>query len=213
MQQIAYLLRAMEGTTGHLRMLQLGGIDYVVARHPAPLEGLQRHAEVPGLFEAPIRVFRVPDQMPPAYVVPRTCAAEGLPGLSVLIDPAFDFRHQALVPGIAPPASAGRLGTARIVDARPDRLRFEVDSPDGGYLVVLESYDPGWRAAIDGSAAPVVPANILFRGVAVTAGRHVVEMTYRPASVIAGIIVSALCLLLAVAAWAGAARQRRAVSP
>ena len=212
MQQIAYLLRAMEGTTGHIRMLQLGGIDYVVARHPAPLEGLLPRAEVPGLFEAPIRVSSVPDPMPAAYVVPRTRAAEGLSGLSVLLDPAFDFRRQALVPGIAPPASAGRLGTARIVEARPDRLRVEVDSPDGGYLVVLESYDPGWRAAIDGSAAPVVPANILFRGVAVTAGRHVVEMTYRPASVVAGVIVSALCLLFGAAAWAGAVRQPGPVS-
>jgi hypothetical protein len=204
MNQVAYLLRAMEGSPAHLRLLQMAAVKNVVARHEAPVQGLRQVAVVPGLFEAPIRVFEVPDPSPHAFVAPRTRIGEGLPGAALLVDPQFDFRREALVPAAAPAAHGTTPGTARLVSARPDRLQIDVDAPDGGYLVVLETYDPGWRATVDGVAAAVVPANILFRGIAIAPGRHAVEMIYRPRGLVAGLWVSLAATLstLLLAWWA-----------
>jgi uncharacterized membrane protein YfhO len=68
--------------------------------------------------------------------------------------------------------------------------------------VILESYDAGWRATVDGRPAPIVPANVLFRGIRLEPGARVVELVYRPPGLVAGLVVSALSLLaLFVLAW------------
>ena len=202
MNQVAYLLRAVEESPAHLRLLQMAAVKNVVARHEAPFQDLRPVAVIPGLFEAPIRVFEVPDPSPHAFVAASTRIGEGLPGAALLVSPQFDFRREALVPAAAPAAHGTTPGTARVVSARPDRLQIDVDAPDGGYLVVLETYDPGWRATVDGAAAAVVPANILFRGIAVAPGRHAVEMIYRPPGLVAGLWVSLVAMLSALwVAW------------
>ena len=210
--QAAYLLRTMEGSPSHLRLLQLAAVDHVVAVHEGPFFDLQPVATVPGLFVAPIRVFAVPDTMPQTYVVSRTRPGEGLSGVSTLIDPAFDFRNEVLVPAGALAGPGAGQGTSRIASAAPDRMTLDVEASQGGYLVILESYDAGWRATVDGRPAPIVPANVLFRGIRLDPGAHVVELVYRPPGLVAGLVVSALSVLFAVVlAWRASRPPREAL--
>jgi hypothetical protein len=200
--QAAYLLRAVEGTPAHLRMLQLGSVDHVVALHEAPFADLRATAIIPGLFASPIRVFAVPDPMPRTYVASVTRTGEGIAGISTLLDPRFDFRAEVLVPAGAGTLRNAAGGTSRVLSASPDRMRLEVDAPEGGYVMVLESYDPGWRATVDGHPAAIVPANVLFRGIRVEPGAHVIDLVYRPPGLMAGLVLSATSILFAVGvAW------------
>ena len=59
---------------------------------------------------------------------------------------------------------------------------IEVDTEQAGILVLHDIFYPGWQATIDDAPAPVVRANILFRGVEVAAGHHLVRFDYRPFS-------------------------------
>jgi uncharacterized membrane protein YfhO len=63
--------------------------------------------------------------------------------------------------------------------------------------VLVDSYDPGWRADVDGRPAAVERANVAFRGVAVPAGRHRVTLRYRPPAVGMGLVGSLLGLVAA----------------
>jgi uncharacterized membrane protein YfhO len=76
--------------------------------------------------------------------------------------------------------------------------------------VLLDTYYPGWRAEVDGRRTPIRAANAAFRAVAVPAGRHRVRFTYRPASVLAGGLVSAAAVLVLLAGVAVGARRARA---
>jgi uncharacterized membrane protein YfhO len=67
--------------------------------------------------------------------------------------------------------------------------------------VLVDTYDPGWRAWVDGRPTPVAPANIAFRAVRVPEGRHSVELVYRPTEVFVGIAVSVLALATLVVLW------------
>jgi uncharacterized membrane protein YfhO len=86
----------------------------------------------------------------------------------------------------------------------------EVESSSPAHLVVLDAWDPGWRASVDGVAAPVRRANFAFRAVPVTPGRHLVELRYRPRSVFAGLAVSAATTLALLLFLGVGARRRRA---
>ena len=89
----------------------------------------------------------------------------------------------------------------------PERVRISLVAPRPGHLVVADSDAPGWAALVDGVPAPIRRANMLFRAVPVPAGRHVVEMRYRPLSVPAGAVASLAGIVLLGGLCA--ARRRR----
>jgi hypothetical protein len=193
-------LRYLEGTPGHLRLLRLGGVTHVVALHREGLEDLTPQAELPGFYEAPIRVFRVPDPLPRTFVVSGVRVADGPAADELLLDPAFDPRREVVLPeGQDRRPGAAAAGTSRLVERRADRVALEVDLAEDGYVVLLDGYDPGWRARVDGKPSPVLRANVAFRAVRVGPGRHRVELAYRPRAVGLGLALSALSAAGAIA--------------
>lgn len=81
----------------------------------------------------------------------------------------------------------------------PERVNVSVTSDRPGYLVLTDSFYPGWNAFVDGIATPIERADYLFRAVQVNAGTHIVTFEYRPVSLIWGGIISAIGLVLTVA--------------
>lgn len=73
-----------------------------------------------------------------------------------------------------------------------DRLAIDVSCPRPGWLVVPETWDPGWTATVNGEPAPLVRSHVAWRAVAVPAGRSEVLMTYRPVGLVMGTVLSAL---------------------
>ncbi len=72
-------------------------------------------------------------------------------------------------------------GTARIVEDLPERVVVETDAATPAYLVLSDTFDPGWSATVDGQPAPIRPAYVAFRAVYLPQGKHTVVFTYRPA--------------------------------
>jgi hypothetical protein len=94
--------------------------------------------------------------------------------------PDIDYRTTVLIEGVAPNEPARRPGTARIVSYANTRIEIDVDSPDGGYVVLNDVWHPWWRAEIDGQTMPLVRANVIFRAVAVPAGQHRLRFAFEP---------------------------------
>jgi hypothetical protein len=94
------------------------------------------------------------------------------------------------------PATAAATGTARIVEDLPERVVIEADLRSPGYLVLADTFDPGWSATVDGKPAPIRPAYVAFRAVFLPDGRHTVVFTYRPAGFDLGLALSISGLLL-----------------
>jgi uncharacterized membrane protein YfhO len=83
-----------------------------------------------------------------------------------------------------------------------DEIVLRVRAESIGVLRVLETWDPGWRATIDGTPADALCADDVFLAVALPAGAHEVKFTYSTPGVTTGIGISiaSLCLLAALAA-------------
>jgi hypothetical protein len=189
------------------RILAAGSVDAVIALHEAPLLGLEPVGEARSVFSEPVRVFHVPNTLPRAYVVggARRATPRGL--IDALVDPGFDLLREVVSPSFERPVPEGFSGSARILARRTDALAIEVEASAPAFLVVTEAFDPGWRAEEDGAPRPLFPANGAFRGVEVGAGRHRVEMRYRPQSATLGAFVSGAAVLVACAAWEALRRR------
>jgi uncharacterized membrane protein YfhO len=61
---------------------------------------------------------------------------------------------------------------------------------DAGILVLADSYYPGWKAYVDGKEEKILRANLFFRAVSLSAGRHTVEFRYEPRSFAIGLAIS-----------------------
>jgi hypothetical protein len=94
--------------------------------------------------------------------------------------------------GAPAPRAVLASGTVRALRQDPGEREYEVEAERGGDLVVRETHARGWRAWVDGAAAPVRLAEGRYRAVAVPAGRHRVRFAYAPPGLRAGLVVTAL---------------------
>ncbi|HYK16963.1 MAG TPA: hypothetical protein VEV37_03025 [Bryobacteraceae bacterium] len=60
-----------------------------------------------------------------------------------------------------------------------DEIEVRATAFTRGFVKVLESFDPGWSAMVDGSAAPVVLADGFAMAVPVQPGEHTLRLSYR----------------------------------
>lgn len=183
------------------RFLQRAAVTHVATLHEKPwTAGLTLERREPGLFVEPVRLFSVPDARPRAYVVSGARSVTDDDALALLASASFDDRHEVLLePGSPAAPPLAEAGSARLLAWTPDHVRVETSLGTAGYLVLLEAHDPGWRATVDGAPAPLLRANVAFRAVPVPAGRHTVEMIYRPRALLWGLVASALSSAVLVA--------------
>jgi uncharacterized membrane protein YfhO len=76
-------------------------------------------------------------------------------------------------------------------------------------LVVSDAWYPGWSATVDGKPAPLLRADYALVGVALPAGRHVVELRFASRPTRAGLALSLLGVIGALAlGWYGRKRSQ-----
>jgi hypothetical protein len=109
-------------------------------------------------------------------------------------------------------AAAGRVLALR---REAEALWVDAEAEADGTLVIADAWWPGWEATIDGRAIPILRADALVRAVRWPAGRHRLEMRYRPPEVRAGLALSAagVAALGAGVLLLGRRARRRAPSP
>jgi hypothetical protein len=82
----------------------------------------------------------------------------------------------------------------KIVQDTGNKIVVEVESEAVGWLVLADSWYPGWKARVDGQDVEIHRANYAFRAIEIPEGRHEVVFVYRPASFYVGGIIS-LCMM------------------
>ncbi len=97
-----------------------------------------------------------------------------------------------------PGPSPGGAGEVRLDRVAAGRFAGTARSERGGWVVVQESWMPGWRARVAGDPAPVLPANVAFLAVRVPPGEVALEVEYAPASWRWGLALSLAGALLVV---------------
>lgn len=98
-------------------------------------------------------------------------------------------------------SGAFRRNTARILSEAPERIVIETSSPRDGFLVLSDTYRPGWLAFVDGEPETVWRAQWSMRAVPVPAGAHEVVFEYQPSSLKVGSRITAISMLALGLLW------------
>lgn len=163
-------------------------------------------------------LYEVDGALPRAFTV---TAAEWVrsddEALRRFADPSFDARASVLISG-EPPVGGADASTAPVEASsgvewrsdQPDRLRMTVRASQPSWLVLLDTWEPGWKATVNGRERPVRRADFSFRAVQVPAGTSDVSLSYRPIELAAGAGVSLVAMTAVALALSWPFLRRRA---
>lgn len=142
------------------------------------------------------RMYGNMNSLPRAIVVSKARYAKtGEEALRILLKNDFDPSRSVLLEEKESfsPGMAGKW-RAEIKEETPHHLTLSVSSEKEGFLVLSDTFYPGWKAALDGKETPILRANYAFRAIRLPAGNHEVVFQYEPFSYKLGCWVSSLTL-------------------
>jgi len=191
----------------HGPLLNLMNVKYVLAPNPAVLPGApdayDGRAGFRRVYDNEIRVYENLGALPRAFLVGRSAVVSNEEALARVTAADFDPRATVLLEDPASPRVAGTAsGQATIAAYEANRVVVRTEAAQPAYLLLSETYHPGWRSRVDGAPAAVYPADFLFRAVHVPAGRHEVVFEFAPTSYRTAKVVSLAALAVVACCFA-----------
>jgi hypothetical protein len=104
-------------------------------------------------------------------------------------------------------------GLPEFISERNNRLQLFVNTEEGSFLVLSDTYFPGWKAYLDGNPVKIFRANYNFRAVSIPPGKHEVKFVYHPMSVKLGVLVTSLGIIGILVMGLSSRFKRRVVPP
>jgi hypothetical protein len=124
-----------------------------------------------------------------------------LPRNFAVVEPTALLNGRTRQIPVPAPGASSPAGRVIHVDYGLTSIRAQTESPASNFLVVSDTWYPGWRALVDGQPAAIYRVNSTFRGVVVPAGQHEVRMEYIPDGLLIGGVFSVLGLVVVAVCW------------
>ena len=181
--------------------LDLLGVRRIVVRPDLTLEDDRFALEYSG---PDARVYLNRQALDRVFLVSRgRCVTDG-EAVELVWKRAVDFRREVLLAGCdaaEPAAPGGRVARVELRSYEADRIVVHAATDAPAYLVLTDTWFPGWRARVDGVETRVWRANHAFRAVRLDPGEHEVVFSYEPGSVRLGrwLSLAAACATAAMA--------------
>ncbi len=148
------------------------------------------------------QIYRNPDAFERAYFVPQAIVAHSKEAAeTAVLNHATELDKLVILEptGNQVPTQLGAAASVSsdvtITNYGLNRIEIATNSDIPGFLLLADTYYPGWRATVDGQDTPVYLANTLVRAVALPAGSHTVVFSFWPPDFIGAAIISGLTLL------------------
>jgi len=162
--------------TAYMRLLEACNAHYLLCGWPLEGEGLQLAAS-----DGTVWVYHLPQPLGRAYLVPQAADIGTDGNFLARSRLGLDFARTVYLLGKSgQPAVGFQPSPVRLQEsADQTHLSLAFTAPTRGWLVLTDTYYPGWQATIDGRPVVIERANCWMRAVQVPAGRHLVHFRYR----------------------------------
>lgn len=85
-----------------------------------------------------------------------------------------------------------------ILEYSPNSVTVKATLVEDGYLVLVDTFYPGWNAYIDGKKNRVLKTNYILRSVFVEKGDHIIQFIYEPKSFTIGMIITLITIVILI---------------
>ncbi len=180
------------------RLLDLSSTKYVLSATPLNVESKYKLIDTTKQL---IYLYKNEEALPEAYLVskiaPASNAKEALAHISL---PDFDFKHTVVIEGsnnrTNNVSTNPRPENDTVKTYRPNNnsVILQTNCSEAKTLILTDIFYPGWVATVDGKETNILKANYLFRGLSLSAGKHIIEFHYRPLSFLIGLVMMCLAL-------------------
>lgn len=128
-----------------------------------------------------VKIYQNLQVLPRAFIVHRArIAPNPEEALSLLRDPSFDPTSEVLLEQGSPLAEPKGTSTVQIINYESERVELQVELDTPGYLILTDTYYPGWTANVDGQHTRIQRADLYFRALALEPGSHRVTFCFQP---------------------------------
>lgn len=180
--------------TRSLALLRLMDVGVLASAEPLDWEPIIATSAV----TRTVTFYKVPVEPQRVWVVySAQTVADADAALAALTAPAFNPAATVILESNASPPAPPHSQTS--LTPSPNVVTIPVSLSQPGWVVLSDTYYPGWVAYVDRQPTPLLRANYAFRAVAVDAGEHTVTFSYQPRSFTVGLWLSGLALLI----WLG----------
>lgn len=147
-----------------------------------------------------IAILENSQSLPRAYLTKRVIKASELETLKLLIDKDFPIETTSITQDFKFDNTSPQDLEANLIytPLTNSHVQIKTTSNIDAFLVVLDSFYPGWKAMIDGKETAIHRTNYNFRGIFLPKGNHTVEFKYAPKSLKYGAIISAVSLVIII---------------
>ena len=147
-----------------------------------------------------VKVFQ--DALPRAFLVPRMRVPEKGRVLFDYYDESFDpLKEVLLSESVEFQESAHFKGQVEEVIYSPNHVTVKTRQAGNGFLVLLDTYLPGWTVQVDGQEQVILRAYGFYRAVQLGPGEHTLEFDYFPEGFKEGLIVTAVTPVLGLVGY------------
>lgn len=159
------------------------------------------------VYEGEVRVWQNMDALPRAFIVngiqnveDEDAAIEAMSDLS--FNPALIAVVEDAPADTLPLLDDNQIHRSVTFDSYDDKeISLNVQTDFASFLVLTDTYAPGWKATVDGAGTTIFPTDLAFRGIFVPAGEHSIVFSYEPTTFKTGLAL-ALLSVLALAGYA-----------
>lgn len=205
------LLQAVDQAPLETAMRVLGAMNVAYLLDPDPGLAYEKAYSSPE-----VNVYRNPYVLPRAYIVCQArTAGSAEEALALLFSAGFDPAREVVLEHADPLPAANASDTpcqaqpAAVLLSTPNQVTIQAALSQPGYLVLADTFYPGWQALVGGRTLEIQRANYALRAVPLPAGEHEVVFRYRPLSLSAGLACTAIALAGVLAAGLRAWVRRR----
>ena len=189
---------ATQGNSFQLHpMLNMLGLRYIVCDESVAIPD-------PVFQGGGYKVYLNNDALPRAWIPPHH---ERLPSSDALLqsmgDWSFDPTQRAFTLESTTDIPDGGRGSVELISDNPQFMSLTATMETAGLVVIGDRFDDGWKATVDGEPAELLCVNHVLRGVAISKGRHAIELHYNPTAFVLGVrlFLAATVILLAMLVW------------
>jgi hypothetical protein len=174
------------------KLLDLLNAKYVLSKYKLPGKDLKL------VYDKEIKIYQDLQALPRAWIVPEVKILKTKEEIfKELISPEFDpWKTVILEEEIKMQKTKEKekikesFPIPKIVKYQPEKVIIETTLAKDGFLVLSDSYYPGWKVFVDGKEDKILKANYIMRAVKLNKGHHKIEFIYDPLSFKLGLIIS-----------------------